>query len=1004
MRGVQRTVAIGLMLFTVCLASLPVFAGNSGKITGVVYDKATGAPLYYANVVIQGTNKGAACDANGKYTIINVPAGVYTLVATYIGYSTTKVENVRVMTDLTTTIDIYLEPGGLTGQTVTVVAERPIVQKDLTATTAVVGSEEIRNLPVTEIADAVELQAGLVKDAGGGLHVRGGRSGEVSYWIDGVPVTDMYDGGTVVDVNKDMVQELQVVSGAFNAEYGQAMSGIVNITTKRGSNEFGGNITTYFGDHVSSHNTIFMDVGSVNPVSIRNVEGSLYGPLIKDKLYYYVNGRYIYFDGWLNGRRLYNPNAVTGQITATRDFIEYYAPEYLDRAIRQDDGSYAFQYVVGSNAYVDSLVTYFNLPQAKATNPDSLAAYYEKLRNNNKDALGDGKYIPMNWNRKIYTQGKLIYRIMPTMDLSYNYILDDVNYNDYERDYIFNPDGASRKFRSGTTHILKLNHSLSSRTFYNLGISYFIKGFQRYLYEDTHDERYVHPYLELQDPYSFKTGGTQLVHFRRKTRTMLAKFDLTSQITDQHQLKGGIEYRQHNIFQEDINLRPAAGQTDITLPFDSPYIDTRVLADSTIYYSTYRHKPVEFSAYLQDKMEFKSLIVNLGVRMDYFTPDGIILTDESDPNIYNPIKPQNRYHDWGTDGVPGTYDADGSEGNGTQDPGEPNVTLAERQEYWYRDATSKLQISPRIGVSFPITERGIIHFSYGHFFQLPRFELLYQNPDFELGSGTGNVGVIGNADLEPEQTISGELGLQQGLTDDISLSVTAYFRDIRNLTGTKADEILLYGGAARYSKLTNSDFGFIKGVILALNKRFSGGFGASVDYTFQIADGTNSDPEQARNALAGGSLPEVQLVPLNWDQTHTVNASFTYGGRNWGASVIGQWGSGLPYTPRASTDLSTLLVNSQRKPGTVNVDLRAYYDVSLPFGNGTFFVRVFNLFDTLNEINVFNDTGRAGFTTDQLVAERSNPILSVNTLDQWFTNATHYSEPRRIEVGFTYNF
>ena len=315
-----------------------------------------------------------------------------------------------------------------------------------------------------------------------------------------------------------------------------------------------------------------------------------------------------------------------------------------------------------------------------------------------------------------------------------------------------------------------------------------------------------------------------------------------------------------------------------------------------------------------------------------------------------------------------------------------------------------MNISPRLGVSFPITDRGVIHFSYGHFYQIPRFERLYQNPDFELGSGTGNIGVIGNADLDPEMTISGELGLQQQLGDDIALGLTGYFRDIRNLAGTRSEEIVLFGGSARYNKFVNSDFGFVKGVVLSLNKRFFGGLSASMDYTLQEAKGSNSDPEQARNALAGGSLPEVQLTPLNWDQKHTVNMSMSYAGPGWGGSVIGQWGSGLPYTPRRSEDITSLLTNSQRKRSAFNVDFRAYKDMRLGPGTLTLFVRVMNLFDTLNEVNVFDDTGRAGYTTDLQTASRSNPPEIINTLQEYYTNSTHYSEPRRMELGVNYVF
>ena len=160
-----------------------------------------------------------------------------------------------------------------------------------------------------------------------------------------------------------------------------------------------------------------------------------------------------------------------------------------------------------------------------------------------------------------------------------------------------------------------------------------------------------------------------------------------------------------------------------------------------------------------------------------------------------------------------------------------------------------------------------MHFSYGHFFQIPRFELLYENPDFDLDQGTGNVGVIGNADLRPEKTVSGELGIQQQLTPNMAIDVTGYFRDIRDLAGTRADQISLFGGSATYSKLVNSDFAYVRGLVLALSMRENSGWSGNLDYTFQISKGSASDPRQAQEAAAGGALPEIQLVPLNWDQT-----------------------------------------------------------------------------------------------------------------------------------------
>jgi len=998
---------IPLMFFLCALYPLALPAGTTGKIAGQVVDAASKEALPGANIVIEGTMMGAVTDIDGHYVILNLPPGAYVVTAKMIGYTAMRMENVNVSIDLTTTLDFKLSSTVLNlGESITVLAERPMVVKDQTATTAVMGAENIQALPVTEVAEAIELQAGLIRDAGGGLHVRGGRSGEMSYWIDGIPVTDVYDGSSVVDVNKNMVQELQVVSGAFNAEYGQAMSGIVNIATKEGSNKWGGSLSAYFGDFLSQHDNIFMNIKDINPAAIRNIDASVQGPLLKDKLFVYVNGRAIHFDGYQYGQRRYTPSAVTVAAEGIPGaYLRQYMPEYLPLAREGRNDTYGIPYVLGSNVHADSQVVAQNFPQNFIGNEDSLfAVLYNQYRQAHQGGRGDDAYVAMNWNRKYYAQGKVIYKLTPNVKIAYNLIYDDVHYQDYNRDYKYNPDGQAQQYRIGQTHIAQVTHTLSQRTFYTMGISYFGKEYRRHVYEDAHDARYVHPDLSIQNPFSFKSGGTDNSRFQRNTTTGLFKFDITSQVTNTHQFKAGLEFRQHKLYQRDITLRPIETQTQMDFIFNSPFIQTRILPDSTIYASEYTHKPTEFSAYLQDKMEFKNIIVNLGVRLDYFKPQGRILADESDPSIYNPIKPENRFKDYGSDGVDNTFDSNGTEGNGIWDVGEAAVSLAERESYWYKETSTKLNISPRLGVSFPITDRGVIHFSYGHFFQVPRFELLYQNPDFELGTGTGNIGVIGNADLEPEQTISGEIGLQQQLSDDIAMGLTGYFRDIRNLAGTRADEIVLFGGSARYNKLVNSDFGFVKGVVFSLSKRFSGGLSASMDYTLQQAKGSNSDPEQARNALAGGSLPEVQLTPLDWDQHHTGNASVSYAGRSWGGSLIGQWGSGLPFTPRSSEDITSVLTNSQRKIASLNIDARAYKDFRFGPGMLSFFVRIQNLLDALNEINVYNDTGRAGYTTDLQTAQKSNPPEIYNSLVEWYTNATHYSEPRRIEVGVNYVF
>jgi outer membrane receptor for ferrienterochelin and colicin len=929
--GTRILYSLSLIFLLVSLAS----GGTTGKIAGTVKDKKTGDALIGASIRLEGTSLGAATDIDGKYFILNIPPGTYTLIASMVGYTQVRVTDVRVQIDLTTQIDVGISETVLElNQEVVVVAERPLVQKDLTAKTAIVGGKEIASLPVNEVGGVLSLQAGYVAGK-----LRGGRSGEVAYWIDGVPITDSYDGGQVVEVNKSLVQELQLVSGAFNAEFGQAMSGIVNIATKEGNEQYTGGIGVYGGDYAPSDKTLFPGAG-FKPANIRNIEAHASGPLLGNTLTFFANGRYIYFNGYLNGYRRFNPSNIS---------------------------------------YTDS------------------AGVFHLYRD--ASGKGDSTLVPLKWSQRRYGQSKLTWRVSPLIKLTTNYIYDYTVAKAYDRvknsnniqPYFYNPDGFGNEYNISNTIIAQWSHTISPSTFYTIGGSYFLKDFKYYVYEDIHDPHYVHPKLfQSNDSYSYLTGGTDMSHFSRETTTGLLKFDLTSQLSETHMMKTGIEVRKHHLTYDNITLQPIQSQTDINLATASPYIQTQVLDISSTSHDMYDHRPSEYSAYLQDKMEFKNIIVNIGVRFDYFQPDGVVLADPTDPNIYNPIKPGNRFNDLNE--------------NGIQDPGETDKTAADRASYWYNAATAKSAISPRLGISFPITERGIVHFSYGYFFQIPRFERLYENPQFKIGTGTGNQGVIGNADLSPEQTINGELGLQQQLTDDFSMDVTAYLRDIRNLTGTQGQEIVVFGGASKYSRYTNSDFGFIKGIVLTFDKRFSAGLNARLDYTFQVARGSASDPQEARNAVAGGAQPEVQLNALGWDQRHTLNASVTYTGNHWGMSSIGRYGSGQPYTPRNTTDISAILTNSQTKPDFFNLDFRAYYEVEFSSVRFVFFTQIINLLDTRNEENVFTDTGRSGFTTDEAYARASNPHEYINTLDQWYRVPWNYSEPRRIEFGVNLEF
>lgn len=223
----------------VCLALLAgpavLRAGTTGTLSGTVVDKASRAPLTGVNVTLVGTKMGAATDSNGHFVIYHVPAGVYSVRVSMIGYAPYELRSVRIIMDLKTEVAVELEPQVLDlGHTIVAVAERPLIQRDVTASTHMVAGAKLDDLPVDSFRDLVALQPGVTADG----HIRGGRDTEVLYLVDGLPIQDAMTGGQSSDLPNASVVELTVQTGGFNAEYGNAMSGIVNVVTKSGSQEF----------------------------------------------------------------------------------------------------------------------------------------------------------------------------------------------------------------------------------------------------------------------------------------------------------------------------------------------------------------------------------------------------------------------------------------------------------------------------------------------------------------------------------------------------------------------------------------------------------------------------------------------------------------------------------------------------------------------------------------------------------------------------------------------
>jgi outer membrane receptor protein involved in Fe transport len=878
-----------------CLLQQVIFAGTTGKIAGKVIDARTKEPLIGASVSIVGTSMGAAADIDGTYFIINIPPGTYQLRASTIGYASVEIKNVRVSVDQTTHLDVEMGEQAVQVQTVIVTASKPLVQKDLTSAQASISGNNIAMLPVEDVQSVINLQAGVVDG-----HFRGGRIGEVKYLIDGVSVNDVYSGEATMEASTNSIQELQVITGTFNAEYGQAMSGIVNQITKIPEDHYNGSFSAYTGDYLTSRTNLFQYMGGINPVRTYNIQGSLSGPIpaTNEFIKFFTSAKYLNDDGFLYGKRIFNPH----------DSSNFSAND-------------------PANWYVG--------------------------------ATGDGKNVPMNYSRQLTLQGKLSFKVGSGKGIVLEGLYQKHDYGQFDHLFLYDPDGNYTYHQDSFLGSISYTHVFNRSAFLDILASAYSTDYKQYTFQNPLDPGYVtqERFTEVGGNALY-TGGTQNWQFSHTTKTYTAKADFTNQLTSVHEIKAGFEVDLNSLDYKDFQiLNDASTGYKPQLPQPGAFD-----------YNIYNNHPYQLAAYIQDKIEFDYLIINVGVRYDYFQPDGRVLLDPDNIALLDSLSP-------------------------------PYPTSLSKA------ASAKQQISPRLGISYPISEKGAVHISYGHFFQVPSFQYLYTNPNFRIPL-TGNYpdligSTIGDADLKPQETVMYELGLQQEITDELGVNFTAYYKDIRNLLSVAIHE---KNNFKKFAQYINQDYGAVTGFTLSLTKKFIGGIGATLDYTYQVAQGNASDPNEAYTKAQASPPIQInsQLVPLDWDRRHSLNFTLTAGiPDNYILSAVGQLASGLPYTPSFQNQ-RTGLENSANRPTFFNVDLYLTKYFKLAGINFSAFLKIYNLFDTANELTVFDDTGRAGYTLDETRAQ-SAP-RGVNTIQQYFSRPDFYSAPRQVLVGVSFDF
>ena len=263
-----------LCVFLVGIPQSMVWAQTTGKIAGTIKD-VSGESLPGVNVMINETLQGNATNAEGDYFILNIKPGSYTLTVSYIGFKTIRITDVKVSVDRTTRLDFTMDEELLEGEEIVVIAQQSLVVKDQTSASAKVSGEELLSLPVQSFVETVSVQAGVNEGQSGGLHIRGGRSSEIKYYVDGIAVSNPYSNALAVPVENTAVQEVEVISGTYNAEYGQANSGIINIVTRDGSNDYEGTFIASVGTYRTGDSEVFFGLDQSSWIGEQSYEASL---------------------------------------------------------------------------------------------------------------------------------------------------------------------------------------------------------------------------------------------------------------------------------------------------------------------------------------------------------------------------------------------------------------------------------------------------------------------------------------------------------------------------------------------------------------------------------------------------------------------------------------------------------------------------------------------------------------------------------------------------------
>lgn len=1033
MRRIAWTLIAGFVAFIFIEATPSAAQVTTGKLTGVVTDAQTGEPLAGAQVYLEGTGRGALTGENGRYFIVNVRPDVYTVVAELIGYQTFQKSGVQVTVDQTGRVDFELTPQAIAVEEIRVEAERaPLIRVEATGTRQTTTSAELEALPVTSVEEALSLQQGFLQvpqnqnilafnDTRRGVNpirIRGGRAGETLTLIDGIPVNNFVFGGPALSLTRKAVSQIDFIRGGFEPQYGNALSGILNIATREGADELEGSLEYQTTEIAGAFGSDSDD--------LRNFD---------------------FFEGYVSGPV---PGTEWGMETERLRFVV---------AGRQEGGA-------SSVLEFDDDV----FDPSERNRPD-----LSRLNPANWDVIPGWRAFGFDQTRDLL--GKLTLFFTPTSKLNFT-VIDFERQNqpfdfdflraqtnplespiiDSQADSIFalnlepNFDIAQASIKQNRTLFSAKYDQTLARTAFSITGGAFLQDrvtcnfFFGLCLQDAFDDpnfdsnRFVRGGVSNQTPAlatdEFGFGGEDLT-------TFVLRGDIQSQLTDHHNVQGGVYWEKHDL---DFEQTSDFGVNEV-LPVEQNYFA----------------EPFNAAFYLQDKIEYDFITVNVGFRFDWGKAGGLFFADPLDPtNGTNAIDVCRNPNRFGAVRDPVT---------GEQIAPNPDWTVATCAGATRDSATvvafgddleeseTRTQFSPRIGVSFPVTASSSVFFNFSRLSQNPLFNNIYQNTSIgTVGEGipcgfaavgaeqrnecgpiiaarTFNTSFLGNPNLLIESTTTYEVGYLAEMFDNYALSLILFNKDQFGLTGLREAVGISDPGATyltstpSYFVLVNEDFQTVRGFEIALRRRVTDYWGFDLNYSWSQARTNSAPPEREFQNQAQNALPEVNReVTSDIDVPNRFNGVFFFqagaeapeirlGNVDLGEAlkytrmaVTLQAQSGFPFTPvrgfgEGENFNTRLLRNTERGPGIWSVDVRA--EKNFRIGNLLYgaFVRVDNLFDTMNCIQPFETTGRcdAG-TIDQTRSRQGNNTGALSVNSTFFDRPQIFGPRRRINVGFRVSF